>query len=92
MGACLSGKHGHIHSGRVICGAVYVSEWTQSMLTAVAILVVEDDVGRTRTRFGSSLQPRSVQHRVSALQPYLDRKSTRLNSSHSGESRMPSSA
>ena len=26
------------------------------------------------------------------LPPYLDRKSTRLNSSHSGESRMPSSA
>ena len=27
-----------------------------------------------------------------ALSPFIDRKSTRLNSSHSGESRMPSSA
>ena len=30
--------------------------------------------------------------RLSGLQAFLDRKSTRLNSSHSGESRMPSSA
>ena len=30
--------------------------------------------------------------KVSNLQQQLDRKSTRLNSSHSGESRMPSSA
>ena len=34
---------------------------------------------------------RSKQYRV-AKQSVIDRKSTRLNSSHSGESRMPSSA
>ena len=35
---------------------------------------------------------RLPQTAASSVSPVLDRKSTRLNSSHSGESRMPSSA
>ena len=40
------------------------------------------------TNFSVNHQRLNVEH----LKPILDRKSTRLNSSHSGESRMPSSA
>ena len=35
---------------------------------------------------------KAPRHNLAARSPYPDRKSTRLNSSHSGESRMPSSA
>ena len=34
----------------------------------------------------------SILHRISGMIMFLDRKSTRLNSSHSQQSRMPSSA
>ena len=37
-------------------------------------------------------QPPASAHSIKDLQQSLDRKSTRLNSSHSAKSRMPSSA
>ena len=43
--------------------------------------MVAGDAGEDERRLEAALRPR-----------HLDRKSTRLNSSHSGESRMPSSA
>ena len=48
-----------------------------------------------RKRYGSrrgSVRRSSVRHGGSYRDWETDRKSTRLNSSHSGESRMPSSA
>ena len=46
----------------------------------------------TVTSASSTISARSVQATRSAARTAVDRKSTRLNSSHSGESRMPSSA
>ena len=46
---------------------------------------------RTREK-GEPLDPQVANIVANAMKEWADRKSTRLNSSHSGESRMPSSA
>ena len=57
--------------------------------------IEDDDEGpkQTPASGGGESRARSI-HRIlnSDVQEWGDRKSTRLNSSHSGESRMPSSA
>ena len=45
-----------------------------------------------KTEQGLRLDPRTKLLLIFIISIFVDRKSTRLNSSHSGESRMPSSA
>ena len=68
---------------------------TQKILYAVQSKQIEDVISRSLTAQtnGGIVSVGSAGYREQVL-PSLkqDRKSTRLNSSHSGESRMPSSA
>ena len=61
-------------------GALYIGSWYASVDTD---LLDEYDIRQVVTVLGNSTM---------CAPPSEDRKSTRLNSSHSGESRMPSSA
>ena len=66
----------------LFCLAFPFSEgWAQIKLNPVAILLLENGTDPT--------EPKTLE---AGGEPYVDRKSTRLNSSHSGQSRMPSSA
>ena len=68
-------------SGRIICfGAHQVFVATELLRVYPAMVHVAEDPPSVRSVRGRGIAPSA------------DRKSTRLNSSHSGESRMPSSA
>ena len=51
-----------------------------------------DRPGEDTVDFKDSFSPKIKNHRKLTVNFYIDRKSTRLNSSHSRKSRMPSSA
>ena len=65
-----------------LIAGVNIEEFAREMFTAGSNL-------KGKTTFSKRL---SIQLMTNGLKPFPDRKSTRLNSSHSGESRMPSSA
>ena len=55
--------------------------------------IILNDLARSQVSiFAAQSQPRELGARTEMTTVVKDRKSTRLNSSHSGESRMPSSA
>ena len=60
-----------------------------SIKNALRVDTLEEEVRRMRRRASGALTFKDLASRSSDME---DRKSTRLNSSHSGESRMPSSA
>ena len=73
------GPFEQIRAQEVVYGAI---QW---LLQGEAV----DVFGLERTRSGNDHGAHDIEGLLECL---LDRKSTRLNSSHSGESRMPSSA
>ena len=70
------------------------SRWIQGVNDVEDVAVFVQPVTRIEKALGSpeSLDEEDLHLIVTAEEDQGDRKSTRLNSSHSGESRMPSSA
>ena len=72
-----------------IIGSLFPILFSLVLFFGVLISADSDD---ENSNFSSGITGMNLSAEVLKHQPMVDRKSTRLNSSHSGESRMPSSA
>ena len=90
---CLASLEGARH-GLAFASGLAASSMLMHLLEMGDHVVVSDDVyGGTFRLFDKVFKRHGLSYSfVDLSRPETDRKSTRLNSSHSGESRMPSSA
>ena len=83
----LFGEHFVVYGKKAILATINKRVTVTAEKTNESIISIKSDLGELVKPVNES-----IENIDSPLKPFLDRKSTRLNSSHSSVSRMPSSA
>ena len=86
------GTIGHVDHGKTTLTAAITKTLALEDNTVEFLAYDQIDNAPEEKERGITINTRHVEYQTEARHYAQDRKSTRLNSSHSGESRMPSSA